>query len=80
MPAITNTLQQQNLRLNSVNFMQGFAFSNNSSGGDAQQPRSFVPMQPSTNYGLPAARGDDPVETSTTAGFDGEHSSLSILA
>jgi hypothetical protein len=40
---IANTLQQQNLRLNQVNFHQpGFAFSNQmSSGGDAQ-PRSFA--------------------------------------
>jgi len=41
LPGIANSLQQQNLRLNQVNFHQGFAFSNQmSSDGDAQ-PRSF---------------------------------------
>ena len=55
MPAIANTLQQQNLRLNNVNFMQGFGGSNNgSSGGDAQ-PRSFVPTPAAANYGSPSA-------------------------
>jgi hypothetical protein len=44
LPAIANTLQQQNLRLNQVNFHQhGFASSNQmSSGGDTHR-RSFVP-------------------------------------
>lgn len=43
LPGIASTLQQQNLRLNQVNFHQtGFAFSNQmSSGGDAQ-PRWFA--------------------------------------
>ncbi len=31
LPGIASTLQQQNLRLNQVNFHQGFAFSNNMS-------------------------------------------------
>lgn len=47
MPALTNSLQQQNLRLNSVNFTQAGSFSNNMSGGGDSQQRSFVP-QPST--------------------------------
>jgi flagellar hook-length control protein FliK len=48
LPAITNHLQQQNLRLSEVNFHQaGFGSSGNSaSGGDSQQ-RSFTP-QPAT--------------------------------
>ncbi len=41
LPALTNILQKQNLQLNPVNFLQGFAFSNQSSGGDSHQ-RSFV--------------------------------------
>jgi flagellar hook-length control protein FliK len=44
LPAIANTLQQQNLRLNQVNFhQQGFGFSNQMSSGGDPQPRSFVP-------------------------------------
>ena len=42
LPGIANTLQQQNLRLNQVNFHQGFAFSNNQSSGGNPQPRSFT--------------------------------------
>lgn len=81
LPAITNTLQQQNLKLNSVNFMQGFAFSNNSSGGgDPQQQRSFIPMRLSADYGLPEVMSSDTVGTPSAGGFGGEQSSLSILA
>jgi hypothetical protein len=81
LPAITNTLQQQNLKLNSVNFMQGFAFSNNSSGGgNAQQQQSFVPMRLPANYGLPEVPSNDMVGTPAAGGFGGEQSSLSILA
>jgi hypothetical protein len=43
LPGIANTLQQQNLRLNQVNFHQGFTFSgNSSSGGSDSQPRHFA--------------------------------------
>ena len=42
-PALANTLQQQNLRLNSVNFHQGFAFSNNAGGGGDAQQRFITP-------------------------------------
>jgi hypothetical protein len=41
LPGIANTLQQQNLRLNHVNFQQGSTLSN-SPGGNSQQQRSFV--------------------------------------
>src|SRR5271166_2771424 len=61
MPAITSTLQQQNLRLNSVNFMQGFAFSNNASGGGDSRQRCFAPMSSSGNSGIPEATVDDSV-------------------
>jgi len=45
LPGIANSLQQQNLRLNQVNFHQGFAFSNQMSSGGDSQPRSF-PSRP----------------------------------
>ena len=79
LPAITNTLQQQNLRLNSVNFMQGFAFSNNSSGGGSAQSQSFVPMQPAANPRLAEASGGESGE-SLAAELGGASGSLSILA
>jgi hypothetical protein len=44
LPGIASTLQQQNLRLQQVNFHQGFAFSGNlGSGGDAQS-RYLAPL------------------------------------
>jgi hypothetical protein len=45
LPAIANTLQQQNLRLNQVSFHQpspGFGFSSQMSSGGDRQPRSFA--------------------------------------
>jgi len=42
LPGIAQSLQQQNLRLNQVNFHQSFAFSNNLSSGTNSQPRSFA--------------------------------------
>jgi flagellar hook-length control protein FliK len=78
MPAITNTLQQQNLRLNSVNFMQGFAFSNNASGGGDSRQQSFVPMRTPSGGGLAEATVDDSLEVSAAGEFAG--GGLSILA
>jgi hypothetical protein len=78
MPAITNTLQQQNLRLNSVNFMQGFAFSNNASGGGDSQQRSFVPMRASADSASSDAPREDSGESHPAARW-GE-TSISILA
>jgi flagellar hook-length control protein FliK len=86
MPAITNTLQQQNLRLNNVSFTQGSGFSNHSSGGgDGSQQRSFVPHPASTNYesssGTSAATAaEDFREVLPPAALGGAGSSLSILA
>lgn len=77
MPAIASTLQQQNLRLNSVNFMQGFAFSNNASGGDAQQ-RSFVPMRGFAGSGSSEGPVEDSPDPQPTGRWSG--GSLSILA
>jgi hypothetical protein len=78
MPAITNTLQQQNLRLNSVNFMQGFAFSNNASGGGDSQQRSFVPMRVSADSASSDAPREDSCDSQPAARW-GE-TSISILA
>lgn len=80
MPAIANTLQEQNLRLHSVNFMQGFAFSNNSSGGGNSQQQSFVPPRtPSAGEGSePAA--EDAQDSLPTAKWGSAGSGLSILA
>jgi hypothetical protein len=44
MPAISTSLEQQNLRLSNVSFMQGFASGGNmGGGGNAQQQRPFSP-------------------------------------
>lgn len=82
LPAITNTLQQQNLRLNSVNFMQGFAFSNNNFGGEGsqQQQRGFSPSPAATSFAAPEAAPEDSPETTSAGGFGGAGSGLSILA
>lgn len=79
-PGIANSLQQQNLRLNQVNFHQGFASSNPmSSGGGDSQPRSF-PSREGTQPLLAAERNGmesgDAGETSSPAVGSG----LSILA
>jgi len=76
-PVIANTLQEQNLRLHSVNFMQGFAFSNNASGGDSQ-PRSFVPMRASVDSAPSEATPEDSSDTQPANRWGGV--SLSILA
>lgn len=80
LPAITNTLQQQNLRLTGVNFTQGFASSSNSSGGggDAQQ-RSFAPMRPIADPILSEAAVEDS-PASLNAWQSGGGAGLSILA
>jgi hypothetical protein len=82
-PAITNSLQQQSLRLNSVNFMQGFAFSNNSSGGESQQ-HSFNPPPSAANPGSAnPASSEAPQEDSleaALAAYRGGASNFSILA
>ena len=80
MPAITNTLQEQNLRLHSVNFMQGFAFSNNASGQGGSQQHSFVPMRAAAHAGLSEEGKDDSKEAFAGAEFARERNSLSILA
>jgi flagellar hook-length control protein FliK len=78
MPAITNALQQQNLRLNSVNFMQGFAFSNNASGGGGSEQRSFVPMRPSADSTSSEAAPENSTDAQPATRWGG--ASISILA
>jgi flagellar hook-length control protein FliK len=79
MPAITSSLQQQNLRLNSVSYMQGFAFSNDFSGGGGSQQRSFIP-NPAPSYASAAGAADVPAESAPMAAFVSGANSLSILA
>jgi flagellar hook-length control protein FliK len=84
MPAIANTLQQQNLRLSNVSFMQGFSSSsngssNNGAGAGNPQQQSFVPR---SAYG--GIAGDLSIEDSVEELPFNESalasSSLSILA
>jgi hypothetical protein len=79
-PAITNTLQQQSLRLNSVNFMQGFAFSNNASGGGDSQQHAFVLPHAFAASGSSEATVDDSAESLAAGEFSGGGRGLSILA
>lgn len=66
LPAIANTLQQQDLKLNQVNFHQGFAFSNPMSSGGESQPRSYgsrnytLPVAVSENHSAETAVADEP--------------------
>ena len=77
LPAIANSLQQQSLRLNQVNFHQGFAFSNNSSSGGESQSRAFA-FRPAT-ASLPADVLGEARE-STDSQLTGHRSGLSVLA
>ncbi len=80
LPGIANSLQQQNLRLNEVNFhAQGFAFSNQMSSGSDSQPHSFN-ARPMATTALPAealsSEASEPVELSSSVRQTG----LNILA
>jgi flagellar hook-length control protein FliK len=79
LPGIANTLQQQNLRLNQVNFHQGFAFSNNQSSAGDSHPRSFTsrPLN-KTAYSaeISNTESNEPVPSLSS----GHGSRLSILA
>jgi hypothetical protein len=78
-PALANTLQQQNLRLNSVNFHQGFAFSNNSSGGGDGQQRSFATPRSMARHNAPEAGPENSFDA-TPAVIAGAGGGISILA
>lgn len=78
MPAITNSLQQQNLRLNSINFMQGFTSGSGGSGsGSFSQQRSFVPA---TSLADSPARDNSAEDSSGNQSELYGGSNLSILA
>ncbi len=80
MPAISNSLQQQNLRLNSVSFLPGFANSNDAPGGGGSgQQRAFVPMSAAANSASPEA-AEDSIEPAPAGLFGGGGGGLSILA
>jgi flagellar hook-length control protein FliK len=81
MPAVANSLQQQNLRLNNVSFMQGFSSSNNGGGGAGNpQQQSFVPK---SSYGGSASTDDSVVSNPqelAASEYTSAASGLSILA
>jgi hypothetical protein len=80
MPALSNSLQQQNLRLSNVSFTQGFSSSGNGAGGGDSQPRSFVPAPvPSISMSSEVA-GDDFADLPPLGVFSGGSGGLSILA
>lgn len=79
LPGIANTLQQQNLRLNQVNFHQGFAFSNNMTFAGDSQPRSFTPRFTGSAV-PPDERSSEHSESSEGAGARLNRGGLSILA
>jgi flagellar hook-length control protein FliK len=79
LPGIANTLQQQNLRLNQVNFQQGgFAFSGNLSSGGDSQPRYFSSATPFDSSPAVEANPDDIPSILESVGSSS--TSLSILA
>jgi len=70
LPGIAQSLQQQNLRLNQVNFHQSFAFSNNLSSGGDSQPRSFASKSAAVGSVAPAETRDGE-SSDTTDGSPG---------
>lgn len=82
LPGISTNLQQQNLRLNQVNFHQGFASANNtSSGGGESRSRFFSPRTsgaaPMVAAEMNAAECGEPAETYMPSSISGN---LSVLA
>jgi flagellar hook-length control protein FliK len=80
LPGIAASLQQQNLRLNQVNFHQtGFAFSNQMSSGADAQPRSFSSRSMAATT-RPAERFSAEADEPAAASSPGSGTGLSILA
>jgi flagellar hook-length control protein FliK len=86
LPAIANTLQQQNLRLNQVSFHQpspGFGFSSQMSSGGDRQPRSFA-SGPLATMAPPAESGNpessEPAATLSTVLSRRSGTGFSVLA
>jgi hypothetical protein len=80
MPSIANTLEQQNLRLSSVNFMQGFGSPNHSAGGGDSQQRSFLPPRAVPVSGLAKSAEEDSTTPLNPWESSGGGTGLSILA
>lgn len=80
LPGIANTLQQQNLRLNEVNFHQGFTFSGNSSSGGDSQPRSFTPPPVPVHSVGGGNTADNSTEPVVTEALSRRRHGLNILA
>ena len=81
LPNIADTLQQQNLRLNQVNFHQGLTFSNNMhSGGGDSQARTFVPRSAPSSLPPSIIREGETLEPGETSIVRPLTGSLSILA
>jgi len=79
-PGIANTLQQQNLRLNEVNFHQGFTFSGNLSSGSDSQPRSFTPPPVPVHSPGAETRADNSTEPVVAETTSHRRTGLNILA
>jgi hypothetical protein len=79
-PGIANTLQQQNLRLNEVNFHQGSTFSSNSSSGGESQSRSFAPPPLPAHSRAEGNNGDTSTEPVVAEASGRRHTGLNILA
>ena len=83
MPAITNTLQQQNLPLNSVNFMRDLPFRIAVPGAAILGGvLSSMPASQSSEYGPGSSESaaDDAMESLPPGAWGGGGSGLSILA
>ncbi len=80
LPGIANALQQQNLRLNQVNFhQQGFGFSNQTSSGGDSQPRYFASRSSIVNAASASISERDDSVTPEPRNT-GRRTGLSILA
>jgi hypothetical protein len=80
LPGIANTLQQQNLRLNQVNFHHGFSFSNQTSSGGGSGQRGFSPRPaPVSTQAIESVNPEsgDSVENSSAGAYGG---GLSVIA
>ena len=83
LPGIANSLQQQNLRLNQVNFQQASGFSGNLSSGGDSQPRSFASPQAVPRSAQNSESSGDELPApldSVSAALGNGSTSLSILA
>jgi hypothetical protein len=87
LPGIANTLQQQNLRLNQVNFQHGFSFSNQTSSDGGSQSRWYPAKANNANSASAEGTGNEAGDLSEETGsgfragsYAGLGAGLSILA